>query len=136
MPSSPSNSSDAASWPRWPAWASSGRGQQGSLRRASGSTTTRSRPWPSRPPQALNATYRERFGFPFIVALHRLADLDAVFSAFDARWQNNAEQETAIALDEIVAVIDGRVRRLVTEEATQRRAAEIDPNPLTSTSGD
>lgn len=86
--------------------------------------------------QALNDTYRKRFGFPFIVALHRLANRDAVFDALEARLQNDAEQETAIALDEIVAVIDGRVRRLVTDDAPLRRAAVIDPNPFTSTSGD
>ena len=65
--------------------------------------------------QALNAAYRARFGFPFIIALHRLADRAAVFSALEARLRHDAEEETMIALDEIVAVIDGRVRRLVTE---------------------
>lgn len=36
----------------------------------------------------LNRRYTARFGFPFIIALHAAADLDAVFAQFEGRLRN------------------------------------------------
>jgi 2-oxo-4-hydroxy-4-carboxy-5-ureidoimidazoline decarboxylase len=58
-----------------------------------------------------NAAYRSRFGFPFIVALHRQATLAAVFADFDARIANDPDTELAHALAEVIEVTRGRIVR-------------------------
>lgn len=50
--------------------------------------------------QELNARYRERFGFPFIICA-RLNARDAILAAMQARSTNSPEQEHAAALAEI-----------------------------------
>jgi 2-oxo-4-hydroxy-4-carboxy-5-ureidoimidazoline decarboxylase len=49
---------------------------------------------------ALNAAYRERFGFPFIICVRRHTR-DSILRQFERRAQNDAETELAAALDEI-----------------------------------
>jgi 2-oxo-4-hydroxy-4-carboxy-5-ureidoimidazoline decarboxylase len=61
--------------------------------------------------EAANAAYRARFGFPFIIALHRHATLAAVFADFDARIASDPETELERALAEVVEVVRGRVAR-------------------------
>ena len=56
--------------------------------------------------QALNHAYRERFGFPFVVAVKGL-DWARVLAAIEARLANSQEAELATALREI-----GRIARL------------------------
>lgn len=56
----------------------------------------------------LNRAYRERFGMPFILALHRMPDLPAVLSEFEARLKNTPEEEHHNALHEITSVVRNR----------------------------
>jgi OHCU decarboxylase len=54
----------------------------------------------------LNAAYRARFGFPFIICV-REHTRDSILASFETRLGNNAEQERARALEEI-----GKIARL------------------------
>lgn len=56
----------------------------------------------------LNATYRARFGHPFIVALHRVRDVPALFEIFERRLRASAIEEHATTLAEIASVIHSR----------------------------
>lgn len=49
---------------------------------------------------ALNAAYRDRFGFPFIICV-RLADKAGILAAMDMRLANDRDTEIATALAEI-----------------------------------
>ncbi|WP_282605256.1 2-oxo-4-hydroxy-4-carboxy-5-ureidoimidazoline decarboxylase [Pelagibius sp. Alg239-R121] len=60
----------------------------------------------------LNAAYRMRFGFPFIIALHRQPDLAAVLAEFERRLAAAPEDEAATAVDEIVYVMRNRIEGL------------------------
>lgn len=57
----------------------------------------------------LNAAYRDVFGWPFILALHRVPDLRAVFDALEDRLGNTADDERAVALAEVASVTRARV---------------------------
>lgn len=74
----------------------------------------------------LNASYRSRFGYPYIVALHRVPDLRALFADFERRLKANPVEEHVTALAEIASVIrrratgafggrDGKLQALETE---------------------
>jgi 2-oxo-4-hydroxy-4-carboxy-5-ureidoimidazoline decarboxylase len=56
--------------------------------------------------EKLNAAYRVRFGFPFVICVRRQTR-DAVLDAFDRRLGNDAASELAAALEEI-----GHITRL------------------------
>ncbi len=58
----------------------------------------------------LNARYREKFGFPFITALVRHADIDSVLTELETRLANDRDVEIHAALDQITAVSAARVR--------------------------
>ena len=58
----------------------------------------------------LNARYRERFGFPFIICV-RLTDKKGILAAMAARLANDEPQEIATALTEI-----GKITRLRLED--------------------
>lgn len=60
---------------------------------------------------ALNAAYRARFGYPFIVALHRVPDLHALFESFERRLEANPVEEHVTALAEIASVIRRRATK-------------------------
>ena len=53
---------------------------------------------------ALNAAYRERFGFPFIICV-RLTDKAGILAAMTARLENDRETEIATALDQIGEIV-------------------------------
>lgn len=53
---------------------------------------------------ALNAAYRERFGFPFIICV-RLTDKAGILAAMRARLANERETEIAISLAEIAEIV-------------------------------
>lgn len=53
--------------------------------------------------ERLNAAYRERFGFPFIIAVRR-HDKAAILAAFEARLRNTAAQEREAALAQVFAI--------------------------------
>ena len=53
---------------------------------------------------ALNAAYREKFGFPFIICV-RLTDKAGILAAMERRLANDRETEIATALDEIGKIV-------------------------------
>ncbi len=59
---------------------------------------------------ALNAAYRDRFGHPFIVALHRVPDRAALFEIFERRLGASPLEEHTTTLAEIASVIRSRCR--------------------------
>jgi 2-oxo-4-hydroxy-4-carboxy-5-ureidoimidazoline decarboxylase len=59
---------------------------------------------------ALNAAYREKFGFPFIICV-RLTDKAGILAAMERRLVNDRDTEIATALHEI-----GRIVRLRLED--------------------
>ncbi|MFG6284520.1 2-oxo-4-hydroxy-4-carboxy-5-ureidoimidazoline decarboxylase [Sphingomonas sp. S6] len=59
----------------------------------------------------LNARYRARFGFPFIICV-RLTDKAGILAAMEARLANDPDSEIAAAIDEI-----GKITRLRLEDA-------------------
>lgn len=63
---------------------------------------------------ALNATYRERFGFPLIIALALHETLDSVFAEAERRLHQTPQDEWRTALDQVCHVMRGRLRRLAT----------------------
>lgn len=60
---------------------------------------------------ALNAAYRERFGFPFIICV-RLTDKAGILAAMEARLANNREQEIAAAIEQIGEIVRLRLEDL------------------------
>jgi 2-oxo-4-hydroxy-4-carboxy-5-ureidoimidazoline decarboxylase len=60
----------------------------------------------------LNAAYRERFGFPFIIAV-RHHDRAGILAAFERRLGHTPEQEIEAALDEVAAIAWLRLQALV-----------------------
>ena len=60
----------------------------------------------------LNAEYRNKFGFPFIICA-RLNDADSIVSAMRARLDNNPEAEFQTALAEISKIARLRLGDLV-----------------------
>lgn len=60
---------------------------------------------------ALNAAYRERFGFPFIICV-RLTDKAGILAAMAARLRNGREQEIAAAIEQIGAIVRLRLEEL------------------------
>jgi 2-oxo-4-hydroxy-4-carboxy-5-ureidoimidazoline decarboxylase len=60
---------------------------------------------------ALNAAYREKFGFPFIICV-RLTDKAGILAAMERRLAGDRDTEIAAALDEI-----GKIVRLRLETA-------------------
>lgn len=59
----------------------------------------------------MNAAYATRFGYPFILALHRVPDLDTVFDIFERRLRASAVEEHVTTLAEIASVIAARTAR-------------------------
>ena len=60
----------------------------------------------------LNARYRERFGFPFIICA-RMATKDAMLDAMAIRLQNSKSQEMDTALGEIFKIARLRLEDMV-----------------------
>ena len=60
---------------------------------------------------ALNDGYVARFGFPFIVALHRIPDLATLFATFERRLRATPLEEHTTTLAEIASVIRSRAAR-------------------------
>lgn len=57
----------------------------------------------------MNARYFDRFGFPFIIALHEHVDLASVLTAFDERSQARKADEITRAKAQICSVSRARV---------------------------
>ena len=61
----------------------------------------------------LNKRYRERFGFPCIIALALHADRESVFLTFESRLKNDQEQELANALEQIGHITRARLEKML-----------------------
>ncbi len=59
----------------------------------------------------MNAAYAARFGHPFILALHRMPDLQAVFDTYERRLTAPPVEEHVSTLAEIASVIVNRAGR-------------------------
>lgn len=64
--------------------------------------------------ESANTAYRERFGFPFVMAV-RGADRQSILSAFERRLKNDAQVELDNALVEIDRIALLRLEALVTD---------------------
>ena len=64
----------------------------------------------------LNRLYRERFGFPCIIALRLHRDLAGVFAAFEGRIAASPESELTANLEQIGDVMRGRLAALLGDE--------------------
>lgn len=62
--------------------------------------------------QKYNASYKERFGFPFVICA-RLNKKEAILEAFPRRLTNSKAQEIDTALKEIFKIADLRLKDLV-----------------------
>ena len=62
--------------------------------------------------QALNRAYREKFGFPCIVALRLHASKESVMEEMQRRVGNDAETEIEAALEQIGHIARGRLDKL------------------------
>ena len=62
--------------------------------------------------QKLNATYRDRFGFPFIICA-RLNAKDAILDAMETRLNHTAGEEFQTALGEIEKIAELRLKDAV-----------------------
>ena len=62
--------------------------------------------------QALNRAYRDRFGFPCIVALHLHASRASVMAEMERRLGNNEDDELRAALEQIGHITRGRLERI------------------------
>jgi len=62
----------------------------------------------------LNAAYREKFGFPFIIAVRR-HDKHQILAAFEARLGNTEAQEVETALGQVFEIARLRLAGLIAE---------------------
>jgi 2-oxo-4-hydroxy-4-carboxy-5-ureidoimidazoline decarboxylase len=62
---------------------------------------------------ALNDAYRERFGFPCIIALALHDDRASVMRTFEERLNNETETEIANALEQIGHITRSRLRQMI-----------------------
>lgn len=60
----------------------------------------------------LNRRYRERFGFPFIIAVRGQKDAPAIIERLEQRLGNDASTETTIAVEEIGRIAWFRLQQL------------------------
>jgi OHCU decarboxylase len=65
----------------------------------------------------INRRYREKFGFPVIVALARHATRDTVIAEMDRRIANDADTEVANALEQIGHITRGRLARKLAQSS-------------------
>ena len=73
---------------------------------------------------AMNEAYRQRFGWPYIVALHRVADVESILADGQRRLRAAPQVELHTALNEVVSVMRGRCRRLIVDDG---RAGATEP---------
>jgi 2-oxo-4-hydroxy-4-carboxy-5-ureidoimidazoline decarboxylase len=63
--------------------------------------------------QQLNARYRERFGYPLLIALRLHENLTSVLSSAETRLANSATTERRVALQQIHEIMRGRLAHRV-----------------------
>ena len=59
--------------------------------------------------EQLNAAYKTKFGFPFVIAVKGL-DRHAILAAFEARLDNGLAQERKTAIEQIIRIARFRLR--------------------------
>ena len=64
----------------------------------------------------LNRRYRERFGFPCIIALRLHADRASLLAEFGRRLANDSAGEQVAALEQVGCIAMGRLQRLAREK--------------------
>ena len=62
---------------------------------------------------SINRAYRERFGFPLIIALRQHDNLESVFSDAERRLCHDKTTELRMAIDQVDIVIRGRLENLL-----------------------
>ena len=65
----------------------------------------------------LNRAYREKFGFPVIVALALHTERATVFAEIARRTANDAPAEIANGLAQVAHITRARLRKIVTENS-------------------
>ncbi|WP_110693409.1 2-oxo-4-hydroxy-4-carboxy-5-ureidoimidazoline decarboxylase [Salinicola halophyticus] len=68
--------------------------------------------------ERLNHAYRERFDFPFVIAVRGL-DRHAILAAFDTRLHHSPEQERRTAIDQIHRIALLRLEQRATESRSR-----------------
>ncbi|MGI3169084.1 2-oxo-4-hydroxy-4-carboxy-5-ureidoimidazoline decarboxylase [Pseudooceanicola sp. C21-150M6] len=72
----------------------------------------------------LNAAYRAKHGFPFVIALIAQPDMEAVLAQFESRLAADTKEELPRSLREVVSVMKARLARLTGDASVaQGRAA-------------
>lgn len=66
--------------------------------------------------EALNASYKEKFGFPFVIAVKGL-DRHAILQAFAERLDNDAATERRTAIEQIIRIARLRLRARAEQKA-------------------
>jgi 2-oxo-4-hydroxy-4-carboxy-5-ureidoimidazoline decarboxylase len=66
---------------------------------------------------SLNAAYRERFGFPFIIAVRGQRDRAAILAAMSTRIRHTPEREMAVSLAEVAKIARFRLDDLIAVRA-------------------
>lgn len=75
----------------------------------------------------LNAAYRAKHGFPFVIALFAQPDMEAVIAQFESRMAADTKEELPRSLSEVVSVMKARLAGLTGDAiGSQGRAAPAD----------
>lgn len=64
--------------------------------------------------QTHNQTYKEKFGFPFIICV-RLNKKEGIMSAMPKRCQNSYEEEFKTALEQVKLIAELRLKSLLVD---------------------
>ncbi len=72
----------------------------------------------------LNARYREKFGFPFIIALVRHETMESVLSEFETRLHQSRDSEINAAIEQVMAVSASRVQLAFGPTASAKAQAD------------
>nr|WP_250152164.1 2-oxo-4-hydroxy-4-carboxy-5-ureidoimidazoline decarboxylase [Ancylobacter radicis] len=84
--------------------------------------------------ERLNAAYRARFGFPFVICVRRQTR-DAILDAFEARLAHERAQELATALDEIGHITRLRLVERVTGAGLPKTTGRLSTHVLDTHKG-
>ncbi|WGD28985.1 2-oxo-4-hydroxy-4-carboxy-5-ureidoimidazoline decarboxylase [Ancylobacter sp. WKF20] len=84
--------------------------------------------------ERLNAAYRARFGFPFVICVRRQTR-DAILDAFEARLAHDRSAELAMALDEIGHITRLRLVERVTGAGVPKTTGRLSTHVLDTHKG-
>jgi 2-oxo-4-hydroxy-4-carboxy-5-ureidoimidazoline decarboxylase len=74
---------------------------------------------------SLNAQYRQRFGFPFIIAVRGQRDRAAILAALGRRLEHDPEDEERTALAEVAKIARFRLEALIADAAGGRLTVHV-----------